>query len=158
REFNNPSWDFLIMVRDVDVENRTMFDAIFKHRGRKGAGEETFDLVVQAGKAVVNFDMDRGEARVFLVNSEISGGGKKANVLGSDGRYIVMPLPDKNNKGFEKRIQEWTTAEMVAEQADFRKKIARERKRQAVAAALWIGSGRLDRVDWFHVQEAFIDY
>jgi lipopolysaccharide export system permease protein len=158
REFNNAGWPFLIMVQDVDVENRIMFNAIFKHRAAKGAGTETFDLVVQAKRARIKFDLDKGEAHIFLEDSEISNGGKSDDVMIIDGREIVMPIPDKTNTSYEKRIQEWTSGELTKEQVDFRRKIARERKRQAIDAALCIGSGRLQWVRWNDVQTSFVDY
>jgi lipopolysaccharide export system permease protein len=34
----------------------------------------------------------------------------------------------------------------------------KERKRQAIAAALWTGTGRLKRVDWAQVHRSFVDY
>lgn len=158
REFNNGNWPFLIMVRDVDVESRTMFDAIFKHRANKGAGGETFDLVVQAKKARINFDLDKGVARVYLEGSEIKNSGKSDDVFIVNGKYFDMPIPEKTKTGAEKRIQEWTSRELTAEQADYRRKIGRERKRQAIDAALCIGSGRVQWVRWPDVQTSFIDY
>lgn len=158
REFNNAGWPFLIMVRDVDVESRTMYDAIFKHRASKVAGGETFDLVVQAKKARIKFDLDKGIARVYLEGSEVSNGGKSSDVIIIDGKYLEMPLPDKTNTSAEKRIQEWTSRELSAEQVDFRRKIARERRRQAIDAALCMGSGRMQWVRWPDVQTSFVDY
>ena len=158
REFNNAGWPFLIMVRDVDVESRTMFDAIFKHRANSGPGGDTFDLVVQAKKAVIKFDLDLGEAHIFLEGAEISNGGKSDDVVIIDGREIVMKIPDKTNTSAEKRIQEWTTRELSDEQVDYRRKIVRERKRQAIDASLCIGSGRLQWVHWEDVQTSFVDY
>jgi lipopolysaccharide export system permease protein len=158
REFNNPEWPFLIMVGDVDVETRTMFDATFQHRTKKDTSAQRYDMVVQARRAVIKFDMEAGVARVYLDGATISGGSRSEDIIIINDREIEMPIPDKNNQGYEKRIQEWTVPEMVVEQANLRRLIALERKRQAMAAALWIGSGRLARVDWFHIHEAFVTY
>ncbi len=80
------------------------------------------------------------------------------NVYLIDGKPIVMPLPDKNNKGYEQRIQEWTTPELSKEQVEFRRLIRRERKKQAMLASMMIGAGRLDQVKWADVQTSFVDY
>ncbi len=158
REFNNGGWPFLIMVRDVDVESRTMYDAIFKHRGNKRAGGETFDMVVAAKEARIKFELDKGFARVYLKGAEISNGGKSDDVFLIDGEYFDMPIPEKTNTSAEKRIQEWTSRELSLEQVDYRRKIARERKRQAIDASLCIGSGRIPWVRWPDVQTSFVDY
>jgi lipopolysaccharide export system permease protein len=160
REFNNGGWPFLIMVRDVDVESRTMFDAIIKHRAKQGADEDTFDLVVQAKSAVITFDMEAREpvARIYFKEAEITNGGSRKDIFLINDRPLEMPIPDNGNKGLEKRIQEWTTTELSAEQVDFRRKIARERKRQAMDASLMIAAGKLEWVMWAKVREAFVDY
>ena len=55
-------------------------------------------------------------------------------------------------------IEEMTVDEMRAKEAEYREKIAMERKRQAVAAAWYIGSGRPSLVKWDEVQAAFSKY
>ncbi len=47
---------------------------------------------------------------------------------------------------------------MTAGQADIRRLMANERARQAMSAALWISSGRIERVDWVHCQTALLDF
>ncbi|GAC1465049.1 MAG: LptF/LptG family permease [Isosphaeraceae bacterium] len=158
REFNNPEWPFLVMVHGVDVETRTMYKPTFKHRDKKAAGTNTFDMIVQAEKAIIKFDLDKGVARVYLEGAETAWGSNHDDVFIINDKEMEIDIPDKNRKGLDKRIQEWTTAEMVVEQSRLRRDIARERKRQAMAAALWFGSGRINRVDWFHIQEAFVNY
>lgn len=158
REFNNPEWPFLIMVENVDVESRTMSRATFKHRDKKNGNPNSFDSVVQAKTARIIFDIDKAKARVYLDGSHISGGRQSRDVFMINDREFDIDLPGKKDKGYEKRIQEWTTSEILVEQADLRRHIAEERKRQAIAAAFGFGSGRLDKIDWFHVQEAFVNY
>jgi lipopolysaccharide export system permease protein len=150
REFNSPEWPFLIMVRDV--EDRTMLDATFKHRAREGP--DLFDMVVMARRAVINFDLARGVARVYLDGAEIKGG-TRSDVFIVNDEYFDMDLPDKGNAGFEKRIQEWTSPELGVEQQKLRVLIATERKRRAIAAAFGFASGRLQKVDWPGVDDAF---
>jgi lipopolysaccharide export system permease protein len=158
REFNNPGWPFLIKVQDVDVETRWMYQATFKHRAKEAGAQSTFDLVVTAKRARINFDMKAGFARVYLDGASVTGGSESKDVILINDREIEMEVPDKNNTGYEKRIQEWTSPDMVKEQSRLRKLISQERKRQAVGAALMMGSGRLERVDWRHVQASFVDY
>ncbi len=55
RVLNNGS-PYVIIVRDVDVEKRIMYDAIIKHRGNKNNGDDTFDWVVEAKRAIIKFD------------------------------------------------------------------------------------------------------
>jgi len=156
REFANPGWPFLIKVRDVDIETKTMYDATFKHRSKNG-GSLTFDAIVQAKTAVIKFDMEAGKARVYLEGATISGGSKSEDVFLINGKEFDIDMPDRSNKGFKKSIQEWTTPELVAEQAKLRVLLSGERKRQAVSTALSFGSGRLfgrNGLDWFHVQES----
>lgn len=158
RELNNTEWPFMIKVNDVDVESRVMYDAVFKHRTKRGSSPHTYDMTVTAKTARIKFDMEAGLAKVYLDGAHITGGKKSDDVVIINDRVIEMPMPDKNNKGYEPRIQEWTSAELTNEQKGYRQKIAMERRRQAVAAALWMGSGRLERVDWYHINAAFIDY
>jgi lipopolysaccharide export system permease protein len=152
REFNNGRWPFLIKVKDV--QGKVMHGATFKHRTGDPQHPNTFDMIVQAKKATIRFDTDKGMARVFLDGAEVIDPREDISLINNT--ILEIPIPPTPLQ--EKRIQEWTTAEMVAEQANFRRLIQKERQRQATAAALWIASGRLQRVDWAQVQRAFIDY
>jgi len=161
REFDNQEWPFLIKVRDVDLETKTMDSALFKHRNKGNPANGLFDMVVSAKKANIKFDVENHVALVYLVGSEtthISRDGKKEDIFLIDDKVLELPLPGKNTKGLDKSIKEWTTPELVAEQANYRAKIAHERRRQAIRAALRMASGRFDRVDWRDVQLAFNDY
>jgi lipopolysaccharide export system permease protein len=152
REFNNGRWPFLIKVKDV--QGNVMYGATFKHRTGDPQHPNTFDMIVQAKQARIRFDTDKGMARVFLDGAEVIDPREDISLINNTILEIPIPPPPLQ----EKRIQEWTTSEMVAEQANFRRLIRMERQRQAIAASLWIGSGRVQRVDWRQVQIAFIDY
>jgi lipopolysaccharide export system permease protein len=156
RELTNPKMPFLIKV--YDVRDKTLIRAIFKHRTKGDNNPNSFDMIVEAKRAVIKFDMERGKARVYLEGGVITGAGKHEDVALINDKELEFDLPEKGNQAFEKRSLEMTYAEMTRGQAEYRRKIARERKRQAMAAALWIASGRMDRVDWLHVNEAFKDY
>ncbi len=158
REMTNPEWPFTVKVRDVDLETRMMYFATFKHRNKKDPNPNAFDMVVQADKAWIKFDTKAHKARIYLEGSETWGGKKSDDVFMINEKEFEMEIPDKDNGKIEKSIQEWTSAEMVAEQAKYRRLILRERKRQSVAAALWLGSGRIERIKWEEVNSAFIDY
>jgi lipopolysaccharide export system permease protein len=155
RQFENPGWPVLIKVVDVDLETRTMRQATFLHRSKDAS--RRFDAVIQARTARINFDMKKGAARVYLDGAEFRSLSEHANISIFNNEYIDLEIPDKNNT-VEKRLQEWTSSELTSEQVEYRRKIKRERKNQAMAAALWIASGRLNRVGWDSVQKAFIDY
>jgi lipopolysaccharide export LptBFGC system permease protein LptF len=152
RELNNPEWPFYIKVKDV--EDKKMIGAIFKHR--TGVRETPFDYTVKARSATVSFDLEHEELRVRLEDAESTSHTENPDYAFMDGE-LVIPLPN-GRKEREPRIQELTYGEMLKQQANLMNQIKNERKRQAVAAAMWIGSGRIHRVDWPHIQAAFRDY
>ena len=63
-EFNDPRWPFLIKVKDV--QDKTLVDATFKHRAGDAKDPNRFDMVVQSRTATIDFDTDKGVARVHL--------------------------------------------------------------------------------------------
>jgi lipopolysaccharide export system permease protein len=152
-EFNNPRWPFFIQVKDV--QGKTMLGATFKHRSGR---PHSFDMIIQAKKAIIHFDTDAAKpvARVFLDGAEIIDPREDVSLI--NGTTLEIEIPDKNDDDNQKRTQEMTTPEMVTEQARFLVLINKERQRQALAASLWMGSGRIQRVNWGDVQRAFIDY
>lgn len=157
-EMSNPDWPFMIKVSDVDLETRWLKNATFKHRAKKGAAPHTFDATVQAKRAKIKFDLDAGKAYVYLDEATVTGGSKEKDIFLINDREIEIDLPGSNNRGYEKRIQEWTSVELGAEQVKYRLLMAKERKRNAVKAAFWIASGRIDRIEWKGIQRAFVDY
>ena len=165
-ELNNPQLPFLILVRDV--EGKTLIGATFKHRSEKAKnyhpvapGQEedpsTYDMIIQAKRARIEFDMDHDVAHVHLEGSDIQQGGKATSLVINNERFD-FPLPADFKKELPKRVQEMTRAEMRISQADFRRLVDLERKRQSYSAGLWIASGRVNRPDWPSFQRAFIDY
>jgi lipopolysaccharide export system permease protein len=167
RELNSPAWDFVIKVKDVDVPNKKLIGATIKHRAAKpnpamprqpgDEGEPAFfDMVIQAETAKIRFDLERDVAHVYLDKADIRGN--------KDGTYFIndsefeFPLSSDLKKKGEQPLQEMTATDLDATEAEYTDLIALERKRQAFAAALWIGSGRVERVDWRGMQAAFGDY
>jgi lipopolysaccharide export system permease protein len=156
REWPNKDWPFFIRVKDV--EDKTLIGAYFMHRSTDPKAPNTFDLTVYAEKATIRFDTERGVAHVYLVNSEIQGGANQPDVGLLNREHLELPF----NRGKEKLpavpVQELTTAELAARQADRLRLMSQERRRQSGAAALWIASGRLGLVDWPHIRAASSDY
>ena len=147
---------FYISVKDVD--ERTLIGATFKHRKSKEEPNE-FDLTVYAERAQIRFDVPAGLVRIDLQNSTTAGKSARPFIFDVNGRKEMQyPLPPDQQYKFEKRIQEKTDAELTQEQNELRGRIESERLRQAVKAAMWIASGRLDRVVWPEVGDAYKNY
>ena len=165
-EVNNKDLPFLILVKDV--KEKTLIGATFKHRSEKaknfhpavpGQGEDpaTYDLIVQAKEATLEFDLDHDVARVHLKGSDIQQAGNQSSLVINNER-IDFPLPPDFKKDIPKRVQEMTRGEMREKQKEYRRLVDLERKRQSYSASLWIASGRVNRPDWPSFQRAFIDY
>jgi lipopolysaccharide export system permease protein len=165
REVNDPRLPFLIKVKDV--EGHDLIGATFKHRSEKAKnyrpatpneeeGPATYDLVIQAKRARIDFDLAHDVAHVDLEGSDIQQGGKETSLVVND--KIDIPLPPDFKREPPKRVQEMTRSEMRAEQANYRRLVQLERRRQSYSASLWIASGRVNRPDWAGFQRAFIDY
>lgn len=158
-----PQW----VIKVKSVEGRKMIDAIFKQRAEKreaaaflprpleAEDESAYSMVIQADSARIDFDYSKDNAHVFFENAIVSKVGidrSEANIK-NDG--IDIPIPGKGAFGQAKMVEEMTVAEMEATRAEYLENIAMARKRQAVAAAWLIGSGRPGLVDWKEVNAAF---
>jgi len=156
QEFDGPNAPFHISVKDVD--DRTLIGATFKHRKDKAHPNE-YDLNVYAERARIHFDIPAGLVRVKLQDSQTTGSTARPFVYIVNGeKELQYPLPGDQKYKFEPRIQEMTDAEITAQQAKLRQKIAFERRRQAIEAVMWIGSGRMSRVNWPEVGEAYKEF
>jgi lipopolysaccharide export system permease protein len=162
-----PSWPFLIKVKDV--QDRTLIGATFKKRAAKpeqasfvrgpDADEPAaWDLIVQSKTARIKFDFEHEQVHVFFENANV----RQRGVEKSEGTFkettVVIEIPGKGQFDVGKTVEEMTVQEMKDTQADYLEKISMERKRQAVAAAWYLGSGRPDLVKWDHIQAAFSKY
>jgi lipopolysaccharide export system permease protein len=152
-EFNSSHWPFLIKVRDV--EERVMIDATFKHRVK---GQDDFDLVIQSKRSVLHIDLDKKLVRVYFEDAEIQHYRHDADVFLINDRMLVIPIPPESQFNVEKKIQEFTNADLMHELRDTRRLLNTERKREAIKAAFAFASGRTDRVDWGEVKDAFVDH
>lgn len=155
-EFKGEGGPFYIGVKDVD--NQTLIGATFKHRKSKEE-PNTFDLQVYAEKARIRFDVPAGLVRVELENSSTTGNTARPFILDVNGRKeLQYPLSKDQKYKFEKRLQEKTDREITEEQISLNKRIRDERARQAVVATMWIASGRIDKVNWPDVGDAYKDF
>ena len=169
RVFDMPDWPFLIKVKDV--EGRTLIGPLFKQRPDKtnppttlaGTSESesgpAYQMIVQASEAEIKFDFANEKVRIFFKDAIIS----KSGVEESEGTVhdtsFDFDVPSRSNTlGAQKMLEEMTVAEMRAQEADYREKIVSERKDQAIAAAWYIGSGRLELIRWNELQAAFGKY
>lgn len=154
-ECDRREWPFYISVRTV--EDKTLIDATFKHRLSKQK-PDTFDFQVHAKKARLHFDTDRNVVVVDLEDVNSSGGRDRPFLFDINGREILeYPIPERDFH-FEPRVQEMTNQEIAAKQQELRRKIRNERALQAIAAAMWIGSGRLNRVSWKTLGDAYREH
>ena len=112
REFNHPKWPFLIKVREV--QGSKMIDATFKHKVK---GSNEYDAVIQARRAELHFDVDAKVVRVFLEDSEIQHFARDADVVLINNDTLEMPIPPDSKMRTEKKIQEYSNAELMAELA-----------------------------------------
>lgn len=161
REFNNPNWPFLIKVRDV-VDGKNMIDATFKRRvgtGVMNPDANRYDTVIKAKTATIRFDVDKRTALVHLgKDTLIQNMGNRPSVAFVNNHEFEIPIPDTFSKNIDLPFQELTFDEMAREQARLTFNLERERKIQAATAAMWIGAGRIERIDWSGVRDAYVLY
>jgi len=169
RVFDVKSWPFLIKVKDV--EGRVMIGATFKKRSappdqalnlpRPPDADEppAYDMVIQARKAWIKFDFEHEKVRVYFVDADIRQSGEASNEARVQETFFDFELPNKGAFESGSRMTEEMTVREIREKEDeYREKIVSERKRQAVAAAWYIGSGRPGLVEWKDLQAAFAKY
>lgn len=153
REFNNSRWPFFIGVKDV--KGRTLIGATFKHRKVGAANPNTYDFTVQAKTATVHFDTKRKLVEVHLHDADVQGQAQYSHIPDKTFEYN---LPEGAILPYEPRVQELTALEIARDHANLDRLIRQERQRQAIAAALWIAAGKIERVDWPHVGEAYKEH
>ncbi len=152
-EFNSRGWPFLIKVRDV--KDKTMIDATFKHRV---AGKEDFDLVIQARQAVLHIDLKKKLVRITFDDAEIQHYRRDADVMLINDNTLEIPIPKDSKFNVDTKIQEYTNTELMQHLRDERRTLATERERAALTAAFHFGSGRVERLNWYEVREAFVNH
>jgi beta-lactamase regulating signal transducer with metallopeptidase domain len=88
-EFNNPDWPFVIKVKDV--LDHKLLGAIFKHRTADAQDGESFDMIVEAKEARVEFDKEKGVARIVLDGALVTN--PRADVALLDNQVLEIPFP-----------------------------------------------------------------
>ncbi len=152
-QFDNANTPFYISVKDV--EDHTLIGARFKHRKSK-EDPNNYDFIIASERAKIRFDVPNGLVRIELENAETTNDSSRQFIFTVNGKQeIQYPLPKEQKYKIEKRMQEMTNAELDAEVKVLQKKIDQEGARQAVSAALWIGMGKIERVEWPSVGEAY---
>ncbi|WZO99718.1 LptF/LptG family permease [Isosphaeraceae bacterium EP7] len=154
RELNN-GFPFYIKVRDV--VGKTLIEPTFKRRAPK-LGPNSYDAIVQAATAEIQFDLDAHVAKVYLNGSTIQTTGTSQVVALVHDKILEIPMPGDNKMLQDKKVQEMTTSELKVRYAENKVKIATERQRQAIESAMSIGAGMFQKVNWASVQKVFIDY
>jgi lipopolysaccharide export system permease protein len=156
RQFDRPDWPFFIRVKDV--EDQVLIEPTFKHRSRENP--KTYDLQVVAKRASIRFirDSEPARVRVVLEDSETWGGDEQPFLFVINGRKVLeYPIPQKVETPAP-RVEDLTDRQIVDSLVENRYKLTHERKRQAIAAALWVGSGRIKRVPWPQMREVNMKY
>jgi lipopolysaccharide export system permease protein len=168
REFNHPAWPFLIKVREVRdndgefppkdgvVFQKMMIDATFKHKAKRRVGENDYDAVIQARKAVLKFDIPGKMVRVYLEDAELQRYSRDADVVLINDQVLEIPIPPDSKFGMDKKVQEFTNKDIVKEIARFHRLLATERLRQAIIGGFGFGTGRIERINWSDVNQAFL--
>lgn len=159
REFK-PRENMPFFIKVSDVKGKVMINPLIKHvkPGYEKTGE--CDMIIQADKANIHFDLENNVMRVKLEGAEIQRFDADSPVMIiNNRREAVFPLSDsRQSRMLDKKIQEFTNTELTAELAKFYKMRSRSRIEQAVRAGLMFGTGRIDKVDWPGVQDAYRNY
>jgi len=152
-EFNKGDWPFLIKVGDV--VGSKMIDATFLHKAKEG---NEYDAVIEAKQAELHFDLDAKVVRVTLEHAEMQHFDRNSDVALINDNILEMPIPANSHFGVDKKIQEYTNTEIIAELVTNHRQLRMERRKQAIRAGFGFASGRFDRIDWGNVQQAFLQH
>ncbi len=156
REFNHPKWPFLIKVRDV--QGTKMIDPTFKHKVANVKGTNEYDAIIQAKSAELHFFLQEKLVRVYLEDAELQRLVADVDVFLINNNELPIAIPPDSKFNMEKKIQEFTNDELAAELAKHRHLIETARKREAIKDAFAFGAGRIERVHWGEVFQAFRDH
>jgi len=152
-EFDKRDWPFLIKVRDV-VDGK-MIDAAFFHKAKDG---NEYDAVIEAKEAELHFDLPAKVVRVTLDHAEMQHLDRDSDVALINNNILEMPIPPNSHFGMDVKIQEITNTEIGVQLAAYHQKLKLERRQQAIKTGFAIASGRIERIDWGEVQQAFVQH
>lgn len=153
RQLDNPKIPFTIHVSDV--EDRRLINPLFKHRAASPPNPpNSFDLIVQAKSAVLQFDLEKQLVTIELEDAKTQGQSDQPFLLEINGKKVLQyPMPEAPAER-DRRVQELTNGEIAAKQLEYQEKVDHERPRAAFETAIWIASGDIDRIDWTKVRSA----
>lgn len=147
-----------ISIKVKDVEGRLLIKPTF---WKKGPGD-TIATTIQAKTARLHFDTEGKKIVVALEEGMVQnhGAGEEVAILPRGVESFEFPLPDgPEDRAFSlKTVQEYTNAELEEKMADARRHLALDRRREAIAAGLLFGAGKLDEVKWGDVKDAFFNH
>jgi lipopolysaccharide export system permease protein len=152
-EFNSPRWPFLIKVKDV--QGKEMIDPTFKHKVK---GQDDYDMVIQAKRAELHIDLKTKMVRVFFIDAEVQRSHGDADVVLINNQFLEIPIPPDSSFDVDKKVQEYTNRELRAELAQKRRLVATEPRREAIQAGFEFATGRIDRINWINVRDAFANH
>jgi lipopolysaccharide export system permease protein len=132
-----------------------MIDATFLH---KVNGQDDFDAAIQAKRAVLHFDLPAKMVRVYFEQAEVQRYRRDADVFLINHRPLEIPIPPDSQFDVEKKIQEYTNADIYQALRDKHRHIVTERKRQAIKAGFEFATGRIDRINWWDIRDAFVNH
>ena len=132
-----------------------MIDATFKHKVK---GTNEYDAVIQAREAELHFDLKTKVVRIFLEKSEIQHFDRDADVILINNDILEIPIPPDSQIGTEKKLQEFSNAEIVTELAKNRNLIATVRKRESIKTGFAFASGRVESINWTEINSAYRDH
>jgi lipopolysaccharide export system permease protein len=142
RSIDNKQLPFLITVSDV--VGKRLIDPHFMHRVSK-EDPDTYDSIIHSKSAIIKFVPKEGIAKVYLEKAEVL---QTGNVMLIDDEYLPIDMVGNGNPMQKERTQEYTTSELVVEQANMRAAAENDRKKLAIEMALNIASGRVNRLQW----------
>ena len=150
KEMKPLGWPYDISVRDI--EGHTLKDAIFRHKADPKNPDAGYDAYISAKSATMIFDAASNPpmVRVELDDAEIVS--DESTVIIRNGEGLDFPF---TNQPREPMLQEMTRTQLVAKKRDKERLIRDERQRQAIAAGMWIASGRIGRIVWPEIETAF---
>ena len=114
--------------------------------------------MIEAKQAELHFDLEAKVVRVTLEHAEMQHLDRNSDVALINDNILEIPIPANSHFGVDKKIQEYTNTEIIAELLTNHRKRRVERRRQAIKGGFGFASGRIDRIDWGEVQQAFLQH
>ena len=157
---SKPRENMPFFIKVKDVEGHEMIDALIKHVKPGTEKAPVIDTIIQADKASIRLDFEAKTIRVFLEKAEVQKFDPDPDtILINERTEFDFPLTDgREFRMLDKKIQEMTNSEITTEIARFRKMVRQNRPEQAMRAALMLGSGRFENVEWSGVQDAYRNF